>query len=193
MKRPWLFAAVFFLAAFLSAQQPQLFVPSNDASFTITPKQKAYKIGQKIEVAYRIRNTSNAEIFVPRTVWDVKCGNRPHVSVWLEDSTGKHIGPGGWATSCIGPGPVDKMSAAQRMEKDAVLLKSTAYIDGTFDFDTKIFMDQGLKPGRYRLEVGFSGWKDDAFDEAQTLSLETMKHPFLRGELTASHPIELTR
>src|SRR5271165_7060892 len=81
VKRTWLFAAVLFMAAFLSAQQPQLFVPSNDASFTITPKQKAYKIGQKIEFAYRIRNTSNAEIFVPRTVWDVKCGNPPHVCI----------------------------------------------------------------------------------------------------------------
>jgi hypothetical protein len=193
VNRPWLFAAVLCMAEFLSAQQPPLFVPPNDASLTITPKRKVCKIGEKIEFSYRIRNTSNAEIFVPRTVWEVKCGNPPHVSVWLEDSVGKHIGPGGWATSCIGPGPVDKMSAAQRMEKDAVLLKPMAYIDGTFDFDTNIFMDQGLKPGRYRLEVGLSGWEDDAFDEAQTLSLETMKHPFLRGELTASHSIELTR
>lgn len=193
MKRTWLFAAVLFMAAFLSAQQPQLFVPSNDASFTITPKQKTYKIGQKIEFTYRIRNTSNAEIFVPRTVWDVKCGNPPHVWVWVEDSTGKHFMPGGWAGSCLGPNPIDKMTAAKRMEKDAVLLKPMAYIDGSFDFDTRIFQDKGLKPGRYRLEAVLTGWKDNAFDEAQILSLETMKHPFLNsGEVTASSPIELT-
>jgi hypothetical protein len=112
--------------------------------------------------------------------------------VWVEDSTGKHFVPG-WAGSCLGPNPVDKMNAAQRMEKDAVLLKPMAYIDGTFDFDTNIFVDKGSKPGRYRLEAVLRAWKDQDFDEAQTLSLETMKHPSLRGKVTASHPIELTR
>ena len=63
------------MAAILSAQQSLLFVPSIDASFTIAPKQKTHKIGQKIEFSYRIRNTRNAAIFVPRTVWEVKCGN----------------------------------------------------------------------------------------------------------------------
>ena len=79
------------------------------------------------------------------------------------------------------------------MGKDAVLLKPMTYIDGTFEFDTSMFMDKGLKPGRYRLEAVFSGWKDDEFDAMQVLSLETMKHPFLRGQLTASHPVEMTR
>src|SRR5664279_1746023 len=98
------------MESLLSAQQPQLFVPSNDASFTILPKRKTYKIGQKIELSYRIRNTSNAAIFVPKAVWDVKCGNPPHVWVWIEDSTGNHFMPG-WAGSCIGPNPIDKMNA----------------------------------------------------------------------------------
>ena len=191
MNRPWLFAAVLFTAALMSAQQPQLFVPSNDASFAITPKRKTYKIGQKIEFTYRIRNTSNAEIFVPKTVWDAKCGNPPHVRVWVEDSTGKHFVPG-WAGSCLGPDPIDKMSAAERMEKDAVLLKPMGYIDGTFEFDTSMFVDKGLKPGQYRLEAVLTGWKPEGFDYPQILSLETMKHPFLSGEVTASHPVGLT-
>jgi hypothetical protein len=90
--RPPTFAVVVLFATFLSAQQQPVFVPPNDASLTVTPKRKSCKIGEKIEFTYRIRNTSNAEIFVPRTVWEVKCGNPPHVSASLEDSTGKHIG-----------------------------------------------------------------------------------------------------
>ena len=96
----------------------------------------------------------------------MKCGNPPHVWVWLEDSTGKHFVPG-WGGSCIGPNPVERMSGADRMEKDAVLLKPMGYIDGSFDFDTNIFMDKGLKPGRYRLEAVLMGWKPEGFDDAK--------------------------
>lgn len=190
MARSQVFAVVFLAAALLNAQQSLLFVPANDASFTITPKRKTYKIGEKVDFTYRVRNVSHAEIFVPRTVWEVKCGNPPHVRVWLEDNTGKHFIPG-WAGSCLGPDPIDKLSAAQRMKKDAVLVKPMAYIEGSFDFDTNIFIKE-LKPGRYRLEAVLYGWKSERFDEAQGLSLETMKHPFLSGELAASQSIELT-
>ena len=85
--------------------------------------------------------------------------------VWLEDSAGKHFVPG-WGFSCIGPGPIDKLSAAERMEKDAALLKPMAHIEGTFDFDTNIFI-KDLKPGWYRLEAVLRGWKSEGFDEAQ--------------------------
>jgi len=191
MDRPRVFAVVFLAAALLNAQQSLLFVPANDASFAITPKRKTYKIGEKIDFTYRVRNISHAEIFVPRTVWEVKCGNPPHVWVWLEDSTGKHFMPG-YGGSCLGPDPIDKLSAAQRMEKDAVLVKPMAYIEGSFDLDTNIFIKE-LKPGRYRLEAVLYGWKSERFDEAQSSSLEMMKHPFLSGELAASQSIKLTR
>jgi hypothetical protein len=191
MRWPRLFPVVLFagvLSNQLNAEQ-DLFVPANDVSFTITPERKSYKSGEQIVFKYRVTNISNSALFVPRTVWEVKCLNPPHVWAWLESSTGKHFIPG-YAGSCLGPDPVDKLDAAERMGKDAVLLKPMGYIEGSFTLDTRIFIKE-LKPGAYRLEAALYGWKDERLDEAERTSLATMKYPFLRGELAASQNIEL--
>jgi hypothetical protein len=57
--------------------------------------------------------------------------------------------------------------------------------------ETKTFKNE-LKPGTYRIEAALFGWRDDRFDAGEKSALETMRHPFMRGEVPASTTVELT-
>jgi hypothetical protein len=167
-------------------QQP--FVHGNDIRFSIRTDRRTYNIGDQIAIHYTIKNISNGALYVPATQWEMKCGNPPHLWSRLEDSSGKHYEPG-YAGSCLGPNPVDRMSVSERMRKDALLLKPGQAVTGSFSFDSKVFADS-LKPGVYRLEAVLYGW-NLSFDDRQLSELAGMGAPFLIGESTASMPVEL--
>lgn len=185
----WTVAAVVVCtdSEYLLKAQQQLFVPGNDVSFTIRCERKTYKLGEPVKFTYEVKNLSRAAVFVPRRVWDTKCPSPPHVWAWFEDVSGKHYIPG-YAGSCLGS---NNTSMSERMKKDAVLLRPRDVHRGSFTLETKTFSN--LEPGRYRIEAAFYGWRDDQFDEAEKLALQTMWHPFLRGEVPASTSVELTR
>jgi hypothetical protein len=98
-------------------QQP--FVHGSDIRFSIETDRNVYHIGESIAIHYTIKNISKGSLYVPRSQWEVKCGNAPHFWSRLEDSSGKHYQPG-YAGSCLG---ADQRSLTERMKKDAVLLK----------------------------------------------------------------------
>jgi hypothetical protein len=135
------------------AQQP--FVHGADILFRIRTDHRGYNIGDQIVIHYSIKNISNGALYVPRSQWEVKCGNPPHLWSRLEGSSGKHYEPG-YAFSCLGPSPVDRMSVSERMQKDAVLLKPEQEVTGSFIFDSKTFTDR-LKPGPHARILMFCG------------------------------------
>lgn len=167
------------------AQQP--FVHSNDVLFTVRTEHKEYTIGDRIVIHYSIKNVSNGAYYVPRSQWDTKCGNPPHLWSRLEDSSGKHYEPG-YMGSCIGP---SRMSISERMRKDAFLLKPGQKITGSYSFDSKIFASR-LKPGVYRLEAVLYGW-NESFDKHEVSELARLGAPFLIGESVASTQVEFGR
>lgn len=178
----------FLLLSAAVAQQP--FVHGNDIRFSIRTDRRAYNIGDQVVIHYTIKNVSNGALYVPATQWEIKCGNPPHLWSRLEDNSGKHYEPG-YASSCLGPNPVDRMSVSERMRKDAVLLKPGHAVSGSFSFDSKTFADNlELEPGPYRLEAVLYGW-NQPFDDSQLSELSGMGSPFLIGESTASSPVEL--
>src|SRR5207302_89389 len=65
-------------------QQP--FVHSNDVQFSFRTDRTLYNIGDQIVIYYSIKNVSNGAMYVPRSQWDAKCGNPPHLWSRLEDS-----------------------------------------------------------------------------------------------------------
>jgi hypothetical protein len=189
--RLWAAAVVSLLLLFTAsaktqAQQP--FVHSNDVLFSIRTDQEGYNIGDQIVSHYTIKNVSNGALYVPRSQWEVKCGNPPHLWSRLEDGSGKHYKPG-YGGSCLGPSPVDRMSISERMRRDAVLLKPGRKVTGSFSFDSKIFGKE-LKRGAYRLEAVLYGW-NLSFDNAQLSELSSMGAPFFIGESAASLEVEL--
>lgn len=168
------------------AQQP--FVHGSDLGFTIRIERKKYNIGDQIVIHYTIKNVSRGALYVPRSQWEVKCGNPPHLWSRLEDGSGKHYEPG-YGGSCLGPSPIDQMTLSERMRKDAVLLKPGDEATGSFMFDSKIFLDE-LKPGLYRLEAVLYGW-NLAFDNSHLHELSGIGAPFLIGEIAATSQLEL--
>jgi len=168
------------------AQQP--FVHGSDIVFKIRTDHKEYSIGNQIVIHYTIKNISNGAMYAPRTQWEVKCGNPPHLWSRLEDSSGKHYEPG-YVFSCLAPSPIDRMSVSERMQKDAVLLKPGQETTGSFRFDSKTFADQ-LQPGVYRLEAVLYGW-NRPFDDSQLQELGGMGAPFLIGETAAVAQVKL--
>jgi hypothetical protein len=183
------FLSLLFLCAISAktqAQQP--FVHGSDVLFRIRIDRKGYNIGDQIAIHYTIKNISNGPLYVPRSQWEVKCGNPPHLWSRLEDSSGKHYEPG-YAGSCLGPSPTDRMTLPERMQRDAVLLRPGQEATGSFSFDSKIFLDQ-LRPGVYRLEAVLCGW-NLPFDNNQLHDLAGMGAPFLIGESDAVSQVEL--
>ena len=168
----------------IQAQQP--FVHGSDVALTIRTDQKRYAVEDPIVVRYTIRNVSNAALFVPKSQWDVRCGDPPHFWARLEDNQGKHYEPG-YAFSCLGPRPEDRMSISERMGKDAVLLRQGQALQGSFTFESKIFH---LKPGFYRLEAVLYGW-NQPFSESELSELSRIGAPFLIGEDQANTRVEL--
>jgi hypothetical protein len=165
------------------AAEKETFTPANDVSFRISTDKSNYRVGQNITVEYKVTNTSNRSLYVPRD-WAVTCPPFPYVWAWLEDSSGKHF-VGGYAGSCSST-PV----FSERMSKEAVLLKRREHLYGTFLVDTKLF---DLKPGAYRIEATLTGWRENKFTEAERSELARMGHPFLRGEVPDSIRITLTQ
>jgi hypothetical protein len=178
--------ALWAAAVNIEAQQP--FVHSNDLAFTIRIDHKRYKVGEQIVIHYTITNVSNGALFVPKSQWDIRCGDPPHLRAWLEDSSGKHYEPG-YGGSCLHPSPVDRMSISERMRKDALFLRAGQSVTGSFSFDSHIFA-KVLKPGFYRLETALYGWNSH-FDDAQLSQLAAMGAPLLIGETHATIQVEL--
>jgi hypothetical protein len=182
-----LFSLLLFWATSTRTQAQQPFVHSNDVLFTVRTDHKEYNIGDQIVIHYTIKNIGNGAYYVPRSQWETKCGNPPHLWSRLEDSSGKHYEPG-YMGSCVGP---SRMSISERMRKDALVLKPGQKVSGSYSFDSKIFADR-LKPGAYRLEAVLHGW-NQSFDKSELSELAGLGAPFLLGESVASSEVEFGR
>jgi hypothetical protein len=171
------------LATSMVAQR-DTFVPASDVSFKISTDRISYAAGESITLKYRIKNISNAPLYVPRE-WEATCPAGPHLWAWFEDRIGKHYIPG-FGGSCS---PVPQ-TVSERMSKEAVLLNPGENLDGTFRLDTQLF--GGLKPGAYRIEAALTGWVEEKFSDAERSELPRRAAPFLRGEIPDSTSITLT-
>jgi hypothetical protein len=182
----WLMAVVIncFLPTSPLVAQRETFVPSSDVSFKISIERATYNVGESITLKYSVKNISNATLFVPRE-WELTCPASPHLWAWFEDSSGKRFAPG-YGGSCSG-GP---KTVSERMSKEAVLLKPTEHVDGTFLLDSGLF--GGLKPGVYRVEAALNGWTEEKFTVAERSELAMMASPFMTGEVSDSIRITLT-
>jgi hypothetical protein len=166
--------------------------------------QTSWKAGESLTLKYRVKNISNAPLFVPRE-WTATCPASPHLWAWFEDSSGKHFVPG-YGGDCS----PSAQTIRERMNKEAVLLKPSDHeavllkpsdheavllkpsdhLDGTFLLDTKLF--GGLKPGVYRVEAALTGWDEEKFTDAERSELARMGSPFMAGEVPDSIRITLT-
>lgn len=180
-----IFLIICSLLVTLEAEQP--FVHGSDVAFTIKTDQTTYVMGEPIVIRYGIKNVSNGALFVPKSRWGIQCVAPPYVWARLEDRTGKHYEPG-YAGSCLGPGPYDRMSVPERMRRDAVLVKPGQAVHGHFVFQPRVFSD--LKPGSYRLEAILYGW-NLSFSTSELSELHRMGAPFLIGEINATIRVEL--
>ena len=111
----------------------------------------------------------------------------PHLWARLEDNSGKHYEPG-YAGSCLGPSPEDRMSVSVRMQKDAALVRPGQAVHWSFTFEPKVLSD--LKPGSYRLEVVLYGW-NLSLNTSKLSELNRMGAPFFIGETHATTNVEL--
>ena len=187
-RRSLLLLALVLWASAVNIEAQQPFVHCSDVVFSIRIDHRRYKVGEQIVIHYTIKNVSNGAFFVPKSQWDIRCGDGPHFWSWLENSSGKHYEPG-YGFSCLRPSPEDRMSISERMRKDALLLQPGQSATGSFSFDSQIFAKE-LKPGSYRLETVLYGWNLH-FDDAQLSQLAAMGAPFLIGETHATTQVEL--
>jgi hypothetical protein len=171
------------LLATLLVAQSETFVPPSDVSFKISIEQTSWKAGESITLKCRVKNISNAELFVPRE-WAATCPVSPHLWASFEDSAGKHF-VGGYGGDCS-PKP---QTIRERMTKEAVLLKPGEHLEETFLLDPKIF---GLKPGGYRVEAALTGWNEEKFTDAERSELTQIGGRFMTGEVQDSIRITLT-
>ena len=171
------------LATSMAAQR-ETFAPSSDVSFKISTDRISYAAGDSITLMYRIKNISNAPVYVPRE-WEATCPAAPHLWAWFEDSTGKHFIPGFGGSCSRRP-----QSVSERMGKEAVLLNPGENLDGIFRLDSKLF--GGLKPGAYRIEAALTGWVAEKFSETERSELSLLPAPFMSGEIPDSISITLT-
>jgi len=177
-------AACILLAASLSARNPgPLFVSTADISFRIFSDQKSYENDDEIQLNYRITNTSNEPLYVPRE-WEVACPRVPHIWAWFEDHSGNHLMPS-FTGDCV----PTKQTFQERMSKEAVLLKPGESTYGPLKLDPKVFH---LAAGRYRVEASLTGWHEERFTPEERAELEKMGHPFVTGEAPDSLTIILT-
>jgi hypothetical protein len=172
-----------FLLTGLLVAQKETFVPPSDVSFKISSEQTSWKADESITLKCRVKNISNAVLFVPRE-WEATCPASPHLWASFEDSAGKHF-VGGYGGDCS-PKP---QTVRERMSKEAVLLKPGEHLEETFLLDPKVF---GLKSGRYRVEAALTGWNEEKFSEAERSELTQMGGRFMTGEVQDSIRITLT-
>ena len=168
-------------------QGQQAFVRGSDVAFTIQAHGQRHEVGQPIVIRYTLTNVSNGALFVPKSQWDIRCGDPPHLWARLEDSSGKHY-EAGYGGSCLGPSREERMSLSERMRKDAVLLKPGQSVSGSFRLELQVLGN--LKPGSYRLEAVLYGWNRH-FRDSELLELHGITSPFLIGEAHATTQIEL--
>ena len=140
-----------------------LFVPSSNVTFQISSEEKNYEVDEVVLLNYRITNTSNAPLYVPRE-WEATCPTVPHIWAWFEDHSGNHLVPD-FPSDCR----PTKDTIQERMSKEAVLLKPGESIDGQLRLDPKLFH---LVAGRYRVEAALTGWHEEKFtaQEQRTIS-----------------------
>jgi hypothetical protein len=163
-----------------------IFAPANDVSFTISTAKSSYRINDSISLNYRIVNIGNRPLHVPRT-WQPTCLTALHVSAWFESNAGQYSVLG-YGSSCAF-GPTDRPpTLAERMNKEAVLLKPGDYFDGSLPLDPSMYQ---LTPGPYLIEATLYGWDPDKFSYAQQTELDNSRGPFLRGEVPATLQITL--
>ena len=180
-----MFLIVSSLTVMLEAQQP--FVHGSAVAFAIRTVRAKYVMGEPIIIRYTVKNVSNGALFVPKSQWGIRCGDPPHLWARLEDNSGKHYEPG-YAGSCLGPSPEDRMSVSVRMQKDAVLVRPGQAGHGSFTFEPKALSD--LKPGSYRIEAVLYGW-NLSLKTSELSELNRMGAPFLIGETHATTKLEL--
>ena len=171
------------LLATLAIAEGALFVPSSDVTFQISSEEKSYEIDDVVLLNYRITNTSSATLYVPRE-WEATCPTVPHIWAWFEDHSGNHLVPD-FPTGCK---PTNE-AIAERMGKEAVLLKPGESITGELKLDPKPFH---LAAGRYRIEAALTGWHAEKFTTEERADLEKLGHPFVTGEVPASLTVILT-
>ena len=159
------------LTASLAAQD-ETFVSPSDVSFRISTAQTTWKADESITLKYSVKNISYAPLFVPRE-WEATCPGSPHLWGGFEDSTGRHFVPG-YGGSCSD----HPQTIAERMAKEAVLLKPGEHLEGTFLLDPKIFK---LPPGKYRVELELSGWEEEKFNAAEHSELARLGGRFMAG------------
>jgi hypothetical protein len=94
----------------------------------------------------------------------------------------------GYGGSCLVP---SNIGVSERMKKNALLLKPGEVFQDSFRLETSMFIG-GLMPGEYRLEATLYGWRENQFTESEKVSLSSLGHPFLVGEVPASTTIKLT-
>jgi hypothetical protein len=157
-----------------------IFAPPNDVSFTISTSDTAAS-SQDIAVKYQITNVSGKALYAPRLRRHT-CPPMLNVSLSFESSDGRHGGGTNQGGSC---GVFDQ-TIAQRMDKEAVLLKPGDHTEDT------VMASERLPPGEYRVEAVLSGWNPEKFSASEQQELAAMGHPFLRGEIPASTRITLT-
>jgi hypothetical protein len=163
--------------------QKEVFVSGSDVSFTISTAKSRYGHRASITVRYRIVNISNAPVYVPRA-WERKCPAKPHVWAWFESSAGTHFTPG-YGGSCS---PIPQ-GVAERMAKEAILLKPGDATDGALELDAGWF--GGLPPGPYRIEAVLYCWNLDEFSAADRQELSSTGKRFVSGQIPASLRITL--
>ena len=173
----------FVLLSSLLFAQKATFTSPSDVSFKISTDQTSYKAGKSITLKYRVKNISNAPLFVPRE-WEASCPASPHLWAWFEDSSGKHFVPG-YGGDCS-PRP---QTIRERMSKEAVLLTPGEHLEETFLLDPKVF---GLKPGSYRVEAALTGWNEEKFTDGERSELTQMGGRFMTGEVQDSIRVTLT-
>lgn len=160
-----------------------VFVSAADISFGVSSEKKSYEVNETVRLNYRVTNTSNVPLYVPRE-WEATCPPVAHIWVWFLDSSGNHL-TAGYAGDCN----PQKQTIAERMSKEAVLLKPGESTYGPLRLDAKMFH---LTPGRYRVEASLTGWAREKFSAEERTELEKMGHPFVTGEVPNALTVVLT-
>jgi hypothetical protein len=172
-----------FLLATSAFAASDLFVSTSNVTFQISSQKKSYEVDDVVLLNYRITNTSNTPLYVPRE-WEATCPTVPHIWAWFEDHSGNHLVPD-FPTDCR----PTKDTFQERMSKEAVLLKPGESSDGQLRLDPKLFH---LVAGRYRVEAALTGWHQEKFTAQEHVDLEKLGHPFVTGEVPASLTVILT-
>jgi len=163
-----------------------VFAPASSVSFTLRAEHSNYKAGEPVVVNYKIRNITSRPLFVPQE-WSAQCPPKPHIFVWLRDPSGKKLASG-YGGDCF-PSSQPK-TVAERMRREATLLKSMQSYEGRVVVNTSLFGP--LMPGPYRVEAFLSGWELEEFDKSQRSELVAMAHPFVSCKTTALTRVTIT-